>query len=74
MPYLTIVNNVFVKETKNVFCKSRTINGMLREANATPEGPFVVLQGQTPILRKDWDVEQNELSAFTVVVLSLIHI
>lgn len=67
MPYLNIVNNVFVKETKNVFCQSRTINGMLREANATPEGPFVVLQGQTPILRKDWDVEQNELSAFSVV-------
>lgn len=67
MPYLNIVNNVFVKETKNVFCQSRTINGMLREANATPEGPFIVLQGQTPILRKDWDVEQNELSAFSVV-------
>jgi len=67
MPYLNVVNNVFVKETKNVFCKSRTINGMLKEANAAPDGPFVVMQGHTPILRKDWDIEQNELSAFTVV-------
>ena len=67
MPYLNIVDNVFVKETRNVFCRSRTINGMLAEASAAPKGPFLVLQGQTPILRKDWDEERSELSAFTVV-------